>query len=389
MNTKLVEKNLTKKLSKDFPKISVKNEDWKYTGKNVNTVNDFQTGKPSKIQKNEIFNIDSNCHEFVVNTKEKNIDVIDVDKITKSTIDESIKRPFDKFSIEQFEKLTGCFQLNFKDDCSDYYSINFQSEDTAVPYLGINMDKNKSGKLLLNFGDLVIGNIFPTIEIFLDQNASLELIINVTSKSEISLINNLYAKLLNDANLSVHMVSTGGLFSRSRLDIDLFGNGSGFEIAGGYFGENNQIHDTRVFVNHLGKITTSNMITKGVLGDESSSIFTGTIHIGEGAVKTESQQENRNIILTEKASAQSVPNLEILCDDVICGHGSSVGPIDEDLYHYVVSRGINKEDAEKLLIKGFFNEVINEDAWEIIHDEVAETLSQKYENILERKSNES
>ena len=131
------------------------------------------------------------------------------------------------------------------------------------------------------------------------------------------------------------------------------------------------------------------MITKGVLGDESSSIFTGTIHIGEGAVKTESQQENRNIILTEKASAQSVPNLEILCDDVICGHGSSVGPIDEDLYHYVMSRGINKEDAEKLLIKGFFNEVINEDAWEIIHDEVAETLSQKYENILERKSNES
>ena len=120
MNTKLVEKNLSKKLSKDFPKISVKNEDWKYTGKNVNTVNDFQTGKPSKIQKNEIFNIDSNCHEFVVNTKEKNIDVIDVDKITKSTIDESIKRPFDKFSIEQFEKLTGGFQLNFKDDCSDY-----------------------------------------------------------------------------------------------------------------------------------------------------------------------------------------------------------------------------------------------------------------------------
>jgi len=119
-----MKKQEIKKLSKDFPKISVKNEDWKYTGKNVNTVNDFQTGKPSKIQKNEIFNIDSNCHEFVVNTKEKNIDVIDVDKITKSTIDESIKRPFDKFSIEQFEKLTGGFQLNFKDDCSDYYSIN-------------------------------------------------------------------------------------------------------------------------------------------------------------------------------------------------------------------------------------------------------------------------
>ena len=388
MNTKLVEKNLTKKVSKDFPEISVKNEDWKYVGKNIYTVKDFEVGKPVKIIENKNFNVDTNCFEFLINKEEKNVEITDIEKIKKSIIDESIKRPFDKFSIEQFEKLTGGIQLNIKEDFSDYYSINFQSEDTSVPYLGVNVEKNKSGRLLFNFGELVKGDIFPTIELFLEQNASLEIIINVTSKNEISLINNLYAKLLNDANLSVHMVSTGGLFSRSRLDIDLFGNGSGFEIDGVYFGENNQIHDTRVFVNHLGKSTTSNMITKGVLGDESSSIFTGTIHIAEGAVKTESQQENRNIILTEKASAQSVPNLEILCDDVICGHGSSVGPIDETLYHYVMSRGINKENAEKLLIKGFFNEVINEDAWDIIHDEVADTLTQKYENILERKSNE-
>ena len=388
MNTKLVEKNLTKKVSKDFPEISVKNEDWKYVGKNIYTVKDFEVGKPVKIIENKNFNVDTNCFEFLINKEEKNVEITDIEKVKKSIIDESIKRPFDKFSIEQFEKLTGGIQLNIKEDFSDYYSINFQSQDTAVPYLGVNVEKNKSGRLLFNFGELVKGDIFPTIELFLEQNASLEIIINVTSKNEISLINNLYAKLLNDANLSVHMVSTGGLFSRSRLDIDLFGNGSGFEIDGVYFGENNQIHDTRVFVNHLGKSTTSNMITKGVLGDESSSIFTGTIHIAEGAVKTESQQENRNIILTEKASAQSVPNLEILCDDVICGHGSSVGPIDETLYHYVMSRGINKENAEKLLIKGFFNEVINEDAWDIIHDEVADTLTQKYENILERKSNE-
>ena len=389
MNTKLVEKNLIKKTSKDFSAVSVKDEDWKYIGKNIYTVNEFEVGKPGKLEKNENFNLDSNCYEFAINTNEKNIEIIDLEEIKKSTIDESIKRPFDKFSVEQFEKLTGGFQLNITDDFSDYFSINFQSEETSVPYLGVNMTKNKSGKLLLNFGELIRGDIFPIIEIFLEQNASLELIINVTSKNDVSIINNLYAKLLNDANLSVHMISTGGLFSRSRLDIDLFGNGAGFEIDGVYFGENNQIHDTRVFVNHLGKNTTSNMITKGVLGDESSSIFTGTIHIAEGAVKTESQQENRNIILTEKASAQSVPNLEILCDDVICGHGSSVGPIDETLYHYVMSRGINKEDAEKLLIKGFFNEVINEDPWDIIHDEVADTLSEKYENILERKSNES
>ena len=98
MNTKLVEKNLGKITSKDFSDISVKNEDWKYTGKNVYSVNEFEVGKPVNIEKNETFNIDSNCHEFVVNVEEEKIEVIDIAKIKKPIIDESIKRPFDKFS---------------------------------------------------------------------------------------------------------------------------------------------------------------------------------------------------------------------------------------------------------------------------------------------------
>ena len=171
MNTKLVEKNLGKITSKDFPDISVKNEDWKYIGKNVYSVNEFEVGKPVNIEKNEMFNIDSNCHEFVVNVEEEKIEVTDIGNIKNSIIDESIKRPLDKFLIEQFEKLTGGFQLNIKDNFTQYYSINFQNEETAVPYLGVNMTKNKSGKLLLNFGELIRGDIFPIIEIFLEQNA--------------------------------------------------------------------------------------------------------------------------------------------------------------------------------------------------------------------------
>ena len=253
--------------------------------------------------------------------------------------------------------------------------------------MGLNIEKNKSAKFFINFGNLVESNLYPLIEINLEANSNLEMIIQVTSNHEINLINSIYAKLEKDAGLSIHMVSTGGGFSRSRIDVDLFGNGSNFNIDGVYFGENKQTHDNRVFVNHLGQNTTSNMQTKGVLGDESTSIFTGTIHIAEGATKTESHQENRNILLSEKASAQSVPNMEILCDDVICGHGSSVGPIDENLYHYVMSRGVNKEKAEKLLIKGFFNEVINKDSWDIINKEISSELIAKYDNVLERSSN--
>ena len=386
MKNKLFEKKLKSLSSKDFENITAKDEDWKYLGKKIFELNDIEIGKSSDIKASKTFDIDSNCFTYEINSEHDHIAIVNIDEVKKPLIKESIKRPFDKFNIEQFEKVTGGFQLNVKGDSEQYFSVNFQSDGNAIPYIGINVDKNKSGKLYLNFDQLVIGNIYPIIEIFLNDNSNLEIILSVTSPKEINIVNSIYAQLEKDSNLTIHNISTGAALSRSRMDIDLLGNGSEFSLDGIYFGEETQIHDNRVFVNHLGKNTSSNMITKGVLGDQSSSIFTGTIHIAEGAEKTESHQENRNILLSEEATAQSVPNLEILCDDVICSHGSSVGPIEENLYHYVMSRGIKKVDADKLLIKGFFNEVINDSKWDIVHDKVSEIIDRKYMNLIGRKN---
>ena len=386
MKNKLFEKKLKSLSSKDFENITTKDEDWKYLGKKIFELNDIEIGKSSDIEVSKTFDIDSNCFTYEINSDHDHIAIVNIDEVKKPLIKESIKRPFDKFNIEQFEKVTGGFQLNVKGDSEQYFSVNFQSEDNAIPYIGISVDKNKSGKLYLNFDQLVIGNIYPIIEIFLNDNSNLEIILSVTSPKGINIVNSLYAQLEKDSNLTIHNISTGAALSRSRMDIDLLGNGSEFSLDGIYFGEETQIHDNRVFVNHLGKNTSSNMITKGVLGDQSSSIFTGTIHIAEGAEKTESHQENRNILLSEEATAQSVPNLEILCDDVICSHGSSVGPIEENVYHYVMSRGIKKVDADKLLIKGFFNEVINDSKWAKVHDKVSEIIDRKYMNLIGRKN---
>ena len=386
MKNKLFEKKLKSLSSKDFENITAKDEDWKYLGKKIFELNDIEIGKSSDIEASKTFDIDSNCFTYEINTEHEHIAIVNIDEVKKPLIKESIKRPFDKFNIEQFEKVTGGFQLNVIGDSEQYFSVNFQSDDNAIPYIGINVDKNKSGKLYLNFDQLVVGNIYPIIEIFLNDNSNLEIILSVTSPKEINIVNSIYAQLEKDSNLTIHNISTGAALSRSRMDIDLLGNGSEFSLDGIYFGEETQIHDNRVFVNHLGKNTSSNMITKGVLGDQSSSIFTGTIHIAEGAEKTESHQENRNILLSEEATAQSVPNLEILCDDVICSHGSSVGPIEENIYHYVMSRGIKKVDADKLLIKGFFNEVINDSKWDIVHDKVSEIIDRKYMNLIGRKN---
>ena len=386
MKNKLFEKKLKSLSSKDFKNITAKDEDWKYLGKKIFELNDIEIGKSSDIEVSKTFDIDSNCFTYEINSEHDHIAIVNIDEVKKPLIKESIKRPFDKFNIEQFEKVTGGFQLNVKGDSEQYFSVNFQSADNAIPYIGISVDKNKSGKLYLNFDQLVIGNIYPIIEIFLNDNSNLEIILSVTSPKGINIVNSLYAQLEKDSNLTIHNISTGAALSRSRMDIDLLGNGSEFSLDGVYFGEETQIHDNRVFVNHLGKNTSSNMITKGVLGDQSSSIFTGTIHIAEGAEKTESHQENRNILLSEEATAQSVPNLEILCDDVICSHGSSVGPIEENVYHYVMSRGIKKVDADKLLIKGFFNEVINDSKWAKVHDKVSEIIDRKYMNLIGRKN---
>jgi Fe-S cluster assembly protein SufD len=98
---------------------------------------------------------------------------------------------------------------------------------------------------------------------------------------------------------------------------------------------------------------------KGALEDESQSVFTGLLRIEKDAQKTSTFETNRNLVLSDNAKANSVPNLEILCDDVICGHASSVGPLEEDHLYYLQSRGLHRERAERLLIRGFFAEVID------------------------------
>lgn len=385
MKTNLFEKKLESMSSSDFNKISAKDEDWKYLGKKIFELNDIEIGSSKEIQQSSNSDIDFNSFSYIVNSDKKHVKITNINDISDPLIDNSTKRPFDKFNIEQFEKVTGGFRIDFQDDVDEYYAINFQSVQNSIPYVGVCVEKNKTAKLYLNLNNSVKGNVYPIIELSLKENSNLEIILSVTSLEDVNVANSIYAKVLKDANLKMHTISMGGELSRSRMDIDLIGDGSGFYLDGVYFGEGSQIHDSRVFVNHLGKNTNSNMITKGVLGDRSSSIFTGTIHIAEGAIKTESHQENRNILLSEEATAQSVPNLEILCDDVICSHGSSVGPIEEEIYHYVMSRGISKVDADKMLIKGFFNEIINDSSWNIIHDDIADIINSKYMNISKGK----
>jgi Fe-S cluster assembly protein SufD len=154
-------------------------------------------------------------------------------------------------------------------------------------------------------------------------------------------------------------VGLGGDLGRLDLAVNLEGDGASSEVVGLYFGEGSQTLDYRMVINHLGKGTSSEVFLKGGLEDDSQSIFTGLLRIEKDAEKTSTFETNRNLVLSENAKAHSDPNLEILSNDVICGHASSEGPLEEDHLYYLQSRGLRKERAERLLIRGFFTEVID------------------------------
>ena len=167
------------------------------------------------------------------------------------------------------------------------------------------------------------------------------------------------ARLGRDATSRIGEVGLGAKLGRLDLGVHLVGDGSSSEVVGLYFGEGDQTLDYRMVINHEGKSTSSDVFLKGAVEDDAQSVFTGLLRIEKDAQRTSTFETNRNLVLSENAKAHSVPNLEILCNDVICGHASSVGPLEEDYLYYLQSRGLHRDRAERMLIRGFFQEVVD------------------------------
>jgi Fe-S cluster assembly protein SufD len=127
-----------------------------------------------------------------------------------------------------------------------------------------------------------------------------------------------------------------------------------------FFGEGTQTLDFRTFQDHAAPDTTSDLLFKGAVGGTSRSVYTGLIRVRKNARGTNAVQTNRNIKLSEGAWAESVPNLEIENNDVRCAHASAVGPVDEEQRFYLESRGVPTPVAERLVVTGFFDEVLSQ-----------------------------
>jgi Fe-S cluster assembly protein SufD len=162
-----------------------------------------------------------------------------------------------------------------------------------------------------------------------------------------------------DATLTSVSAAFGGDYARQRTDCRLVGRGAAGNLRAVYFGEGEQMLDFRTFQDHVAPDTTSNLLFKGAVAGHSRSVYTGMIRVRKNARGTNAFQTNRNIKLSEGAWAESVPNLEIENNDVRCSHASAVGPIDEEQRFYLESRGVPTAIAERLIVTGFFDEVLS------------------------------
>ncbi len=187
-------------------------------------------------------------------------------------------------------------------------------------------------------------------------------------------------RLEKDASIDWVIGSTGAKFSKVFSEMQLSGEGSHGKASGFYFADGQQLIDHETRQDHFAPNTTSDLLFKGALKDDSRSVWRGMIHVAPEAVKTDGYQANRNLILSDTARADSIPGLEILTDDVRCTHGATVGKIDQDQVFYLESRGIPKKEAENLIVEGFFESVLERIPLEDIRHRFKQSILQKMTN---------
>jgi Fe-S cluster assembly protein SufD len=180
-----------------------------------------------------------------------------------------------------------------------------------------------------------------------------------------------------DAQLDWIFGAVGSHLTKNFTELDLVGEGSTGRMSGFYFADGIQHLDHDTQQNHLAPNTTSDLLFKGALVDRSRSVWQGMIYVAPGAQKTDGYQANRNLILSKHARADSIPGLEILADDVRCTHGATVGQLEQEPVFYLMSRGLPRGDAERLVVDGFFAPIMERIPFEDVRARFAQMIDDK------------
>ncbi len=180
-----------------------------------------------------------------------------------------------------------------------------------------------------------------------------------------------------DGNLEWIFGAIGSHLTKNFSELDLAGEGAVGRMSGFYFTDGDQHLDHDTQQNHLAPHTTSDLLFKGALKGKSHSVWQGMIYVAPGAQKTDGYQANRNLVLSPGARADSIPGLEILADDVRCTHGATVGKLEQEPLFYLRSRGIPPRDAERLIVEGFYDPIMQRIPFEGVRTRFQQAIHKK------------
>lgn len=217
------------------------------------------------------------------------------------------------------------------------------------------------------------------VELFVGQGANLKFIEIQNWGKHVWNFTHERAHIGRDGNLDWVFGAVGSHLTKNFSDLTLAGEGAQGRMSGFFFtdGEQHLDHDTQQ--NHLAPNTTSDLLFKGALLGKSRSVWQGMIYIAPGAQKTDGYQANRNLLLSENARADSIPGLEILADDVRCTHGSTVGQLEAEPVYYLMSRGLPRDQAERLVVDGFFSPIMERVPFDAVRA--------RFERMIDNKMN--
>ena len=350
-------------------------EDWKFSDFKDIVDKNFKELDTKKVSSNikKIDLLKDFEHNYILllngNLHSSNFDHEDKNKITINPYDKSIDYKISKnplvclnhalaengYSLEidkgyKFNKVLVIYNLFTKDiknkilNNKNKIKINEKSELHIIEYT-INQSKSK-----------FINNVYESI--VLEKNSKLKSLFIQSNKSDGFFHKFLKNKLSLNSEYSNLIFSSGPKFNKLDIECDLVEKNSRCNILSALFLNKNEHQEIKTLINHLAPNCKSNQKVKNVLSSNSKGVYQGKIYVKDIAQKTDAYQLSKALLLDDNTEFNSKPELEIYADDVKCSHGSTSGNIDQDSLHYLMTRGLSREDSTKLLIKGFLSDVI-------------------------------
>ena len=365
-------KNLEIFKASGFP--NKKFEDWKFTDfKNIVQLNFDKLDSNTVLSDiNKIDLIKDFEHNYILlvngNLKNSNFDFEEKDKINLKINDQSIdyetsKNPLiclnhalaeNGFFLEieknyKFKKtlvIYNFFTPDIKNKILNYKNKIKLNENSELHIIDYTVNNTK-----------FINNVYE--DVVLEKNSKFKNLIIQNNKNDGFFHKFIKNKLFLNSECSNLIFSSGLKFNKLDIQCDLEEENSRCDILSALFLDKKEHQEIKTLINHLAPNCISNQKVKNVLSSESKGVYQGKIHVKDIAQKTNAYQLSKALLLDDETEFNSKPELEIYADDVKCSHGSSSGNIDQDSLYYLMTRGIDKKDATKLLIKGFLNDVIN------------------------------